>query len=462
VVDKVAIFIKKHDLIHNNSTVIIGVSGGADSLALLHYLWSIREKKDLNLVVAHVDHMFRGKQSAEDMVFVEHFCKKLAVPCVSIQINVERYKHEHQLSTQVAARECRYDFYDQIMKRYNADYLALGHHGDDQIETILMRLTRGSTGIGYAGMQVKRPFSTGSIVRPFLSITKLEIEQYLKEYKIVPRLDPTNEKNDYTRNRYRHHILPYLKQENGQVHERFQNFSEKMIEDQNLLEELTVEKMNTVISEKKAGKVIVDINLFQSIPMPLQRRGIKLILNYLYKVKPDQLSSIHIDNLITLLSGEHPSGELHFPKGLKVVRSYNQCILSFNEEKNDEFHHILQLPSPLSLNNGHEIITEVWEHYPSEVKGNEAFVLDPKHVKLPLIVRSRMIGDRMTLKGLTGSKKVKDIFIDKKIPMNMRNKWPVVLDAEGNIIWLPGLKKSSFEASDFTGDSYFVLYYNRQ
>lgn len=458
--DKVANFIKQHELLKENSTVIIGVSGGADSIALLYYLWTIKEQNNLKLIVAHIDHMFRGEQSREDMYFVQSFCEKLGVLCESTQIDVTSYKHEHHISSQVAARECRYDFYDQIMRKYKADYLALGHHGDDQIETILMRLTRGSFGMGFAGMHAKRPFSTGFIIRPFLAITRMEIEQYLKKHRIIPRQDPTNEENNYTRNRFRHFILPYLKQENPQVHERFQFFSEKMIEDQKLLEELTVEKMNTVIKEKHAWKIVMDINLFQSLPMPLQRRGIKLILNYLYRNLSVTLSSVHIDNLLSLLVSVHPSGELHFPEGLKIIRSYNQCILTFNEEMNQDFRHILHLPSTLRLNNGHEIITEVWEHYPQEVKGNDVFILDPKSMALPLIVRSRMNGDRMKLKGFNGSKKVKDIFINEKIPIHKRDSWPVVEDSNGNIIWLPGLKKSPYEANEETNSNlYYVLYY---
>lgn len=456
---KVTEFIERHDLIRKHSTIVVGVSGGPDSLALLHYLWSIQKEMDLHLVVSHVDHMFRGKQSEEDLKFVENYCRNLGILCESIQINVTKYMEDHKLSTQIAARECRYDFYDQVMKKYDADFLALGHHGDDQIETILMRLVRGSFGIGYAGIKVSRPFSTGHIIRPFLCITKDEIEQYVIKHGLTPRVDPSNEKNVYTRNRYRHHILPYLKQENRQVHERFQFFSEMVFEDQQLLEELTVEKMNTVIKEKNEQRIILDIILFQTLPIPLQKRGIHLILNYLYKEVPSSLSSIHIDNLLSFLSNKHPNGELHFPKGLKIVRSYNHLVITFNGDAEKEYRYFLQRPGSVILENGHEIIMEVWEYYPTELKGNDILVLDPTVVSLPLIVRTRKNGDKMTIKGMNGSKKIKDIFIDSKTPMHERNSWPIVEDINGNILWLPGLKKSSYVAGDFSKNMYIVLYY---
>ncbi|MFT4415997.1 tRNA lysidine(34) synthetase TilS [Fredinandcohnia humi] len=456
-------FIKKHNLISDNSTILVGVSGGPDSLALLHFLYHCQMGKNNRLIAVHVDHMFRGRQSEEDLLYVKSFCEKYQIEFEATQIDVTMYKNEKGISSQVAAREIRYDFYDEMMKKHNGDLLALGHHGDDQIETILMRLVRGSKGIGYAGMQIKRPFSCGFIIRPFLSITKDAIEEYCTLHNLHPRRDPSNDKDDYTRNRFRHHILPFLKGENPSVHERFLQFSEMMTEDNQVLDELTREKMNKVMKRKRDREVEIMVNPFLSMPKSLQRRGIQLILNYLYKELPPSLSTVHIDNLLSFLASKHPSGELHFPNDLRIVRSYDSCTFTYTylEGEKNLYRFRIDEPGFYKLNNGSEIKSQVLENYPEKSNGNYSFIIDPDTVKLPVYVRTRKSGDKMKLKGMNGSKKVKDIFIDQKVPLQQRDVWPVVEDSKGDILWLPGLKKSSFEAECKTKSRYIVLEYKQ-
>jgi tRNA(Ile)-lysidine synthase len=459
--EKVRLFLKKHQLLTSHSTVVVGVSGGPDSLALLHVFQNIQSEYQLKIIAAHVDHMFRGKQSEEDMNFVKHFCDELGIICEAKQINVPEFQKRSGLSAQAAARECRYRFFEQVMKKYSAHYLALGHHGDDQIETVLMKLVRGSIGRGYGGIPVKRKFGTGYIIRPFLSVSRNEIETYCREQRLQPRYDPSNEKDDYTRNRFRHHIVPLLKKENPNVHERFQHYSEMVMEDEAFLEELTLQAMNKVI-KKQQGKITLEIEPFRTMPKPLQRRGIQLILNYLYKDIPPSLSSVHINNLLTFLNNKHPSGRMDFPSGLKIIRSYGICTFMFQEAQVNTYHFRLEIPSVLSLPNGYAIVSEFWEHYPKELTGNHIFIIDPESVPLPLYVRTRRDGDRMALKGTNGTKKIKDIFIDAKIPLAERKSWPIVEDAAGNIIWIPQLKKSVYEATDITKKRYIVLHYKEQ
>ncbi|WP_374719650.1 tRNA lysidine(34) synthetase TilS [Parageobacillus toebii] len=455
-------FIKKHELLTPNSTVIVGVSGGPDSLALLHFFWSIRQEWNITLIAAHVDHMFRGKQSEEDMNFVKHFCAARGIICEAVQMDVPAFQRESKLGVQEAARQCRYRFFGELMKKYKAHYLALGHHGDDQVETILMRLVRGSTSKGYAGIPAKRPFYGGYIIRPFLAISRADIDAYCRQHQITPRHDASNDKDDYTRNRFRHHVIPFLKKENPRLHERFQSYSEMVMEDELFLEELAKDAMNKVM-EKQHDIITLKIEPFQAMPKPLQRRGIQLILNYLYKDIPSSLSSVHIHNIFTFLNRDHPSGRLDFPHGLKVIRSYDRCLFTFREEKEDiSYAFELDIPAVLPLPNNHVIISEIWEHYPKEQRGNDVFIIDPETVHLPLRVRTRRAGDRMTLKGTKGTKKIKEIFIEAKIPVYERDHWPIVEDAQGNILWVPKLKKSNFEATDVTKASYIVLHYKEQ
>ncbi|MDX8367643.1 tRNA lysidine(34) synthetase TilS [Cytobacillus sp. IB215665] len=454
-INKLNDFIKRHELITENSTIIVGVSGGPDSLALLHLLIGLKRSFGLKLIVAHVDHMFRGKQSENEMRFVEQHCSSLGIICEATQINVSDYKQKKKISTQVAARECRYRFFSSMMKKYEAQYLALGHHGDDQIETVLMKLVRGSTGLGYAGIPVKRPFSIGHIIRPLLSLSREEIEHYCQSIGLEPRRDPSNDKDDYTRNRIRHRVLPYLKRENERVHERVQQFSEMMIEDQNYLKELTENELNKVM-KKKDNTIIISRESYLKLPIPLQRRGIQLILKYLYQEVPPSLSSIHINDFLAALNNNHPSGTLHYPMGLKVVKSYDDIIFTYDERAIKEYNYVHEVPSQIELPNGDLIFSEIIKQLPNGVNGNHSIVLDKNSVELPLVIRTRKPGDKMTLKGTDGTKKIKDIFIDQKIPLYERDEWPVVEDRYGRIIWLPGLKKSSFE-TELNGNKQYIL-----
>ncbi|MCP8971168.1 tRNA lysidine(34) synthetase TilS [Ectobacillus ponti] len=460
-VHQIDTFVKENELLHPGAVVVAAVSGGPDSLALLHYLYRSQERHGIQVIAAHVDHMFRGEESHEDLLYVQRVCEEWGIACEAAKIDVLAYQKEHQLGAQAAARECRYAFLKEVMDKHHAHYLALGHHGDDQIETILMRMTRGSTPQGYAGIAVKRPFAEGYIIRPFLAAAKQELEQYCEEMNLNPRIDPSNAKDTYTRNRFRRHILPYLKRENPAVHERFQQFSKFLQEDEAYLQELASGKMNKVVKTKNRNCVVLSVPLLESIAVPLQRRVIQLILNYLYEHKlPSSLSSIHIDQVLNLLAGSRPSGTLHFPGGLHVVRTYEECSFSFLKEEASPFSYILEVPGTVILPNGDELKAEISSMIPS---GRNAciFAASSRLVSLPLTVRSRKDGDRMTVKGMNGTKKLKAIFIEAKVPKLMREQWPVVCDAEGTIVWLPRLKRShlAVQPDEADGGSYILIHY---
>ncbi|KMJ56712.1 tRNA(Ile)-lysidine synthetase [Bacillus sp. LL01] len=457
--ETVSTFIDKYDMLPNNSIVVVGVSGGADSMGLLHYLNSIKDAKSIKLVVAHVDHMFRGKESEEDMNFVKQQCERRNLLFEAQQIDVAAYQREKKLSPQVAARECRYAFYERVMVKHGAGVLALGHHADDQVETILMRLGRGASMVGYSGILPKRSTENGMIVRPLLSITKEDIMEYLKHHEVPFRHDPSNDKDAYRRNRLRHHVLPLLKEEFPGLHEKFQAFSEQLQENEQYIEALVEKEWNNVIRSKTKDRVVLSRKPLLFMAKPLQRRGIQLILNYLYNNEiPPSLSSIHIDNLLSLLESEHPSGRLHFPNGLQVIRSYNECTLTFDKDGIDNaYKYTLEVPGNVTLPTDDIITSEIWTHYKqTDVKENQA-VIDLSKVALPLHARTRLDGDRIKLKGTNGSKKIKSIFIEGKIPIQQRNTWPLIVDSANKILWMPMLKRSTFEATEETMGPVLVL-----
>jgi tRNA(Ile)-lysidine synthase len=458
--DKVEAFLKRHSLSLSQKTILVGVSGGPDSLALLHFLWNRRDIWNLQLIAVHVDHMFRGEQSFSEAMFVKDICEDLKIPFEWTQINVSEYMAQHGQSAQVAARECRYLFFEKMMEKYNGSYLVLGHHGDDQMETILMRMTRGSSGKARAGMAVRRAFSTGEILRPFLAVNKETIEEYCVNHHLDPRRDPSNEKPTYSRNRFRLEVIPFLKKENPAVHEHFQRLSEELYQDEAFLEELTAHELNKVLKSKNATEMTLQIDLFFAMPLSLQRRAIQLILNYLYKSRPSSLSAVHIDLIFSLLKSPHPNGKLNFPGGLQIIRSYQLCEFLFHPKEEQLYWYEFTEPGSVALPDGHTITLDYVEDI-SEYKGNDVCILDPEGIQFPIIIRTRKTGDRIQPKGMSGTKKIKDIFIDLKIPLTLRNDWPIVTDSQDRILWIPGLKVSSDEARHREMDVYLLLKYNK-
>ena len=289
---------------------------------------------------------------------------------------------------------------------------------------------------------MKRDFSSYVIIRPFLWSNKEEIEEYCLHNNLHPRIDYSNAKPVYARNRIRLNVLPVLKKENPKVHEQFQRFSEQLLEDEEYLLSLASDKLNQFWTKKKNYSKI-QISSFLMMSKPLQRRAIQLILNYLYFERHEQLSTAHIESVFELIQSSHPSGEIHLPAGLKIKKSYDICTFLFDEQKQEPYFFNLHIPGEVLLPNGRRIQAKYIEG--NENQSSNVFFIDPDQLKLPLVVRSRKNGDRIQVKGLDGSRKIKDIFIDHKIPLKERAVWPIVEDGNQDILWLPGLKKSNKE-----------------
>lgn len=455
-------FMNKHQLIKENSTILVGVSGGPDSMALLHFLCALSEKRQLKVIAVSLDHQLRGEEAQEDLRYVEEQCNQWGVPFVGEAADVPAYKREKQLGTQVAARELRYRFFAEQMEKQHADYLALGHHGDDQVETMLMQLVRTASSSSFSGMPVKRKFASGQIIRPFLCITKSDINAYCRERGISPRLDPSNEETDYTRNYFRKHLLPILKSKNGKLHQTVQQLSESLSTDDEFLQNEAAELVNEAAKlDSKTKNAVLEIDLFKSRALALQRRAYHLILNYLYDKLPENLSYVHEEDFFALLEADKGNVRIDFPHNLKLERSYQEIRFYFQNESahHPAFEKELNVPGQTSLENGSVITAVYTESLPRE-EDEYTYICPAGEVAVPLHIRTRRAGDRISWKGLNGSKKIKDIFIDAKIPRTERDGWPMVTDSNGEILWLIGLKKGQTDSqAEKFSSSYIQLNY---
>ncbi len=427
------------EFLQKNDTIVIGVSGGSDSMCLLQLLIDLKEDYHLKLICAHVNHGKR-KESEEEKEFVENFCQKNN--CI-FEYQKLNFKNEKNFENQ--AREKRYAFYNTLIEKYQANYLMTAHHGDDLIETVLMRLTRGSNVHGYSGFAIVTEYQNYKLVRPLIFATKEEIEEYNRINKIEYRIDKTNESDAYTRNRYRHHLLPFLKEENKNIHKKFLRFSEEL----SLIDEY-LEKQTKIALTSVYDFGTVNLHEFKKLDLVLQRRVIEYALKEEYKNNIHFVNDCHVKLILDLCHSNKPNLKLNLPLKRILQKSYEKVFFSYiHDMKSQEY----ILEENVKLN---ELESIIKIDATNILKSNYILRLDSKEIALPLKVRKRKSSDRMHIKNMQGTKKVKDIFINEKIPMEKRDTWPVVIDANDNILWLPGLKKSNFDKNK---DEFYDIIY---
>lgn len=423
--DKAYNFLLNECFIKKDDYVVAAVSGGPDSMALLHLLERVRDVIGINIVCAHVNHNKRS-ESEDEKVFVENYCNSHNIYFEYMKI--EEYGEGNFHNT---AREIRYDFFKKVMNKYNSTILLTAHHGDDLIETILMRIVRGSTLKGYAGFSKITDLGSYKIIRPLIFHTKDEIIKYNELNNLSYVTDSSNNEDDYTRNRYRHVVLPFLKSEDENVHEKFLNFSELLME---------FDKHFDIDINKYYNSNYLNIPLFKMADELSQSRIISYILKDVYKDDISLITNTHIELIIELINNNKPNVELSLPNNIIADKEYDK--LSFREMLIDYDYNIM-LERVTLLPNGKYLYMK------EEDDDNSNYIcrLSSDEVKLPLYVRNRKDGDKIEVMNLSGSKKVKDIFIDEKIPMSERMLWPLVVDSNNNIVWIPGIKKSKYNKS---------------
>jgi len=421
-------FIKNKIGLEPNDTIVVGVSGGPDSMALLYILNEFKKKLDLKIVCAHVNHNKRV-ESEQEKIDLENYCKANNIIFEYIKITKWGDDNFHN-----EARSVRYNFFEELVMNYGAKYLMTAHQGDDLIETILMRIVRGSTLKGYSGFSRIVDKGTYKIVRPLITVTKDEIMEFDKANGIKYAIDQSNNEDHYTRNRYRHTVLPFLKHEDPKVHKKFLKYSEILLEYSDYVDKEANKVFNKVFINGN-----LDIDKFNELDNIIQTKIIYTILEKIYGDDLLIIGAVHVELIFDLIKSNKSNSIVHLPNNVIVIKSYNELSFSFDDDESSEYE--IEIDGRVNLPNG-KIIEIVDESIDTS---NYTIRLNSNEVKLPLYVRNRKDGDRIEVKGLNGTKKVKAIFIDEKIKISDRDSWPVVLDATDKIVWIPGLKKSKLD-----------------
>jgi tRNA(Ile)-lysidine synthase len=404
----------------------------------------LKDDYSLELIVAHLNHSIRKEEAKRDADFVSTLASSYNLPFELGVVDVPKIATRVGLSLQEAARKARYNFFDKVRKKSGANKVALGHHMDDQVETVIMRLLRGAGAKGLKGMDFVRE---GIYIRPLLDITRKEIEDYAKEQRLSFVTDATNFKDIYLRNRVRTELLPFLEENyNPNINEDIVRLSRLMKRDDEFLEKLAEKDLKDLIKVDNEDVVTVGLKPLLSIHEAIRTR----VLRNLWRRLSGHTSGIynyHIESILNLLESDAPNSNIDLPSGIRFVREYGN--VSFTKKAEDPappFKHTLNIPGVTVIPEaGLTLKSEVVER--SNKNGidlksnkNKAF-FDYGRLHLPIYVRGFEPGDSFIPFGMEGKKKVKDLFIELKIPRTKRTNIPLLF-SQDNIVWVVGLRRS--------------------
>ncbi len=410
-INKFINYIKDNSLLDNGDKVLVGLSGGPDSVCLLHLLHSIKNTYSLKIGAAHINHMLRGDEALKDEEYAKNLCKSLGIEFYSTRLDIEKIAKERGVSTETAGRDERYRFFNEVKDKEGYTKIATAHNANDQAETIIMRMMRGTGLEGLGGIPVMRD---GIYIRPILFLERKAIEDYCEGNNLNPRIDKTNLENIYSRNKIRLDILPYMKE----------NFNPDVVKSINRIELFNKEK---AIITRVVRKSLTTLS--KSV-YDFEMKHIKEVI---------ELGNIGTNKRMDLPNGiyaENVYGEIYIKKKERLLKKETEvenlilakddidgkevdflgCLIQFkveNKEKNLKF-------------NNNDLIK----------------YFDYDKINEYVTVRKRKNGDRIIPLGMTGSKKLKDIFINMKVPKDYRDNIPVI-QFDDEIAWVLGVKTSN-------------------
>jgi tRNA(Ile)-lysidine synthase len=448
-------FIRRADLIpavgnslaaaSGKRVVVVGVSGGPDSVCLVHLLNQLEESLGVRLHIAHLNHMLRGASSDEDARYVEQLGKSLKIPVTIEAQDVDAYRKEHKLSLEEAAREVRYTFLARVAESAGAESVALGHTEDDQVETVLMHLVRGA---GIAGLRGMLPVShIGQfgrvklrVVRPLLEVSREETEDYCLDHDLKPRVDLTNYSLDYTRNRFRRELIPLLKKSNSNVGAAIGRVARTAADDLSFIESEVGKVWSDAVCVNPVG-IMINTAAVLALHPALQRHLLRRVLNESLGDLVD-IEAVHVERMMEAL--RKPAGRrISLPRGLKFSVSYDMCFLA--KDAVDvcplpEIKGVRRLKIPgVTVLPGWRVKADIVQ--PSDRADGFMACIDADASGMTLMVRSRRPGDRFQPLGMSNIKKLQDFMVDTKIPSTWRDRVPLVC-AQDSIVWVVGWRIS--------------------
>lgn len=457
-INKIRRTIERHGLLRKGDRVLAAVSGGPDSVALLKILKALSDEGyDLSLAVAHLNHGLRGNESDHEEMFVSRLSASMAVPFFSRKADIAETIRRSRGSLEDACRKERYAFLDDVRDREGMDRIALGHHLDDQAETVLMRLLRGSGPEGLKGMV---PLRDGVYIRPLIEVTRREILAFLDREGTAFVEDSSNESDIFLRNRIRRHLLPALmKDYNPRLVEHLGRTAEILRMEDDYIQGVAEDLLRRwiVSGPEEAARIPLD----ELLPLheALIQRIFKKILLSLSPLK-NGIGHRHVDAVMSILKGDSPNAAVDLPFHVRAGREYGMIYFERKEkiprgspgqktkgrgkkESGKNYRYAVEVPGDVDIPEWGKTISFRYAETTNPAAGSLRTVfIDPEKIHFPMALRNWVPGDRMEPLGMEGkSKKVQDIFVNEKVPRRERMRIPLLVDRD-SVIWIPGLRLS--------------------
>jgi tRNA(Ile)-lysidine synthase len=439
---KVSGYISRHRMVERGDKVLAAVSGGPDSIALLHILYLLKEELGISLHIAHLNHMFRGEESAKDAFFVAETAKRYGLPATVEAVDVTSYRVRHHQSKQAAAREVRFRFFLETAGQVGATKAALAHQGDDQAETILINFLRGA---GTTGLKGILPVREGFYVRPLLNVRRSEIERFCSEMNLAYRQDSSNLAPVYTRNRIRLNLVPLLEKEyNTELVPALLRLGEICREEDSCLDELAAHAFQGALLEKGAGRILLSLDRLKATPLAIRRRLLRRAWREAAGAAVN-LDFQHTEEAIELINSGTTGSQAVMPGHVTATRIYTALELKAAQGSSalPEYEYPLQVPGTTYIpETDMTVCAEAHPRLPDQSPRNlprcEA-LLDFDKLSSAMFVRRRREGDVFHPYGQAAESKLKDFLIKQKIPRAERDRIPLIC-SPGEIIWVGGIR----------------------
>lgn len=464
--DKVFENINKYELIQEGEKVLVGVSGGPDSLCLLHVLLSLKNKLNINLAVIHINHMLRGKEAYADETYVKSQCEKFGIENCSVILDVKNIAKKDKISNEEAGRKVRYEEFETYAKKINASKIAVAHNLNDQTETIILNIIRGTGLDGLKGMDFKRD----NIIRPLLNIERKDIEDYCTKNSLMPRTDATNFEDTCTRNKVRLKLIPFISEYfETDINLSINKMKNLIKEDADFLEIITEEYFNKSLLSKTNSEICLDISKLDKLHNAIQKRVIRYALNEL-KGNLTNVSAVHIDSILDLVKNGKSGSKLKLVGTIEVLKDYGTLKI-FSKNKIEE---ILDYEKKIIIPGETKVVQTNSTIKASIIKKEYDFdfydkinykdnvqYFDFEIFTKDIVIRNRKNGDVFKPLKSNGTKKLKEYFIDKKISRDMRDKISLVAE-DNKIVWIIGHKISdTYKVSNKTKITLKLEYFKK-
>ncbi|MBA1334610.1 MAG: tRNA(Ile)-lysidine synthetase [Firmicutes bacterium] len=456
--------IEEYEMLKSGDRVVVGVSGGPDSITLLHLLHRYRNHFGIDILAVHLNHNFRPGDAERDAEYVRTFCDRIGIPSIIEFCDVPAMAKNENLSPEQAGRRARYDLFYRVMEERNFNKIAVAHNRDDQVETVLMRLIRGSGVEGLGGIQPVR----GCIIRPLIDIPRYAIEDYCKKQSLKPVIDLSNFKPVYTRNKIRLELIPYLKQEFNPGIDRVLVDTANILRCENeYFQKITLDEFKGLLTGERTNRIAFDAYRLSELHDAILRRILRMAVEKI-SGSTDNISYTHIEAMYNLVKANKTGTQISLPGSITAGVSYGEFYLSREERvRHDTIDKIytLNIPGTVTIDetgckiNAVLIPVKEYKRIKNTADRKRVFV-DFGKTGGNIVVTGRRDGDRFVPLGMKGTKKLKDFFIDNKVPREKRDSIPIVRNDKG-IIWVTGYRIDDGCKIDSATDEVLMLEYNQ-